>query len=210
MRLVYAEPVAIFLFLLFIILPLAELYVIVQVGQSIGIWWTLAILLADSFIGAYLARTQGRAVWDRFNMQMSAGKVPAREIVDGAMIILGGALLLTPGFITDIFGIILLLPPTRAICRGVMRKLAGRHPAGRPAFFVYDRFGNRAGRPNGNAAAGADPRTAGSPPPRRPTSAGPQSARGVYDVEGTAHEIPEDEHRLPRSTPPATSEGSDA
>jgi UPF0716 protein FxsA len=199
--------VAIFLFLLFIILPLAELYVIVQVGQSIGIWWTLGLLLADSFIGAYLARTQGRAVWDRFNMQMSAGKVPAREIVDGAMIILGGALLLTPGFITDIFGILLLLPPTRAIWRGVLKKVAGRHPAGRPAFFVYDRFGNRSGQP-GEQSAG--PRPAGSPPRGEPAAGRQRPPRGVYDVEGTAHEIPEDERRLPHATPPPRGEDPDA
>lgn len=187
---------AIFLFVLFIVMPLAELYVIVQVGQAIGIWWTLAILLADSFIGAYLARTQGRAVWDRFNAQMAAGKIPAREIVDGAMIILGGALLLTPGFITDIFGILLLLPPTRAIWRGLLKKLAGRHPAGRPVFFVYDRVGPRAGRTRGSG-----PRPAGSPPPPEQPPR-PRPARGAYDVDGTAYEIPEDGRRLPRETPP--------
>lgn len=190
---------AIFLFCLFILLPLAELYVIVQVGYAIGIWPTLAILLIDGFLGAWLARSQGRAVWQRFNAQMAAGKVPAREIVDGAMIILGGALLLSPGFITDIFGILLLLPPARAIWRGILKRIAGRHPAGRPVFFFYDRIGDRSFRGAGRSAP---------PPPRGPGPTGPPpgarsggSAAGrSYDVEGTAHEIRDADRGLPGET----------
>lgn len=182
---------AIFLILVFLVLPLAELYVIIQVGQAIGVLPTLAILFLDGFVGAYLARSQGRAVWDRFNSQMAAGRVPAREIADGAMIILGGALLLSPGFITDVFGILLILPPTRALWRGLLRRLAGRHPAGKPVFFIYDRVGpSRRGRGAADGP-GTGPQAA-SPPPRRPQRA------GSYDVEGTAHEIPEEERHLPR------------
>ncbi len=193
---------AIFLFCLFILLPLAELYVIVQVGDAIGIWPTLAILLIDGFLGAALARSQGRAVWQRFNDQMAAGKVPAREIVDGAMIILGGALLLSPGFITDIFGILLLLPPARAIWRGILKRIAGRHPAGRPVFFFYDRIGDRSFR--GGGGAPPPPRQPGGPGPRPgPTPGGaagtPRGSRS-YDVEGTAHEIGDADHVLPGET----------
>jgi UPF0716 protein FxsA len=115
------------LVLLFILVPIAELAVIIQVGQEIGVWWTIAILVADSVLGSVLMRAQGRAAWRRFSEATSAGRVPAREVVDGALVIFGGALLLTPGFITDIFGLILLLPPTRALVRRVLvRRLAHR------------------------------------------------------------------------------------
>ncbi len=102
---------ALLLFLVFIVLPLLELYVIIQVGGAIGVVPVLLLLLADGFIGAALARSQGRQVWVRFNETMAAGRIPAREILDGAMIMFGGALLLSPGFITDILGIFLLIPP---------------------------------------------------------------------------------------------------
>ncbi|MGH2986002.1 MAG: FxsA family protein, partial [Solirubrobacterales bacterium] len=114
------------LLFLFLLLPIAEIYVIVKVGQAIGILPTLAILLLDGFVGAALARSQGRTAWARFNLALAEGRVPARETFDGAMIIVGGALLLAPGFITDVVGFSLLFPPTRALLRGVLSRLAGR------------------------------------------------------------------------------------
>jgi UPF0716 protein FxsA len=115
------------LVLLFIVVPIAELAVIIQVGQAIGVWWTIALLIADSVLGSVLMRSQGRAAWRRFNDTTRAGRVPAREVLDGALVIFGGALLLTPGFITDILGLILLIPPTRAVVRGILaRRLAHR------------------------------------------------------------------------------------
>ena len=102
------------LFLAFIVLPIAELWLIIEIGGAIGVLPTLALLIVDSLVGAALARSQSRAAWERFNLALAEGRIPAKEIFDGAMIILGGALLLTPGFITDIFGIALLIPPTRA------------------------------------------------------------------------------------------------
>jgi UPF0716 protein FxsA len=115
------------LVLLFIVVPIAELAVIIQVGQLIGVWWTIALLIADSILGSILMRSQGRAAWRRFNDTTRAGRVPAREVLDGALVIFGGALLLTPGFITDVLGLLLLLPPTRALVRGVLaRRLAHR------------------------------------------------------------------------------------
>ena len=86
------------LVLLFIVVPIAELAVVIQVGQAIGVWWTIAILIADSILGAMLMRAQGRAAWRRFNQAMQAGRVPAREVLDGGLIMFGGLLLLTPGF----------------------------------------------------------------------------------------------------------------
>jgi UPF0716 protein FxsA len=115
------------LIVLFIVVPIAELAVIIQVGQEIGLWWTIALLLADSVLGSVLMRSQGRAAWRRFNQAVEAGRPPAREALDGALIIVGGALLLTPGFITDIGGLLLLLPPSRAVARRLLvRRFAKR------------------------------------------------------------------------------------
>jgi UPF0716 protein FxsA len=111
---------------LFILLPIAEIYVIVKVGEAIGILPTLALLILDGFLGAALARSQGRAAWLRFNQALAEGRVPAREVFDGAMIIVGGAFLLAPGFITDVIGVLLLLPPARAIFRGLVARMARR------------------------------------------------------------------------------------
>jgi UPF0716 protein FxsA len=105
------------LVLLFIVAPLLELYVILKVGDTIGWPWAILLLAADSVLGAVLLRSQGRAVWRRFNEALRSGRMPHREVQDGVLVIFGGAFLLTPGFITDILGILLLLPPTRAVIR---------------------------------------------------------------------------------------------
>ncbi len=115
------------LVLLFIVVPLAELYVIIEVGQAIGVLPTIAILLLDSVLGAALVRSQGRAVWRRFNEALAAGSMPHREVVDGVLVIVGAALLITPGFLTDVVGVMLLLPPSRALVRRLrVRRLGGR------------------------------------------------------------------------------------
>jgi UPF0716 protein FxsA len=115
------------LLLLFVIVPIVEIFVIIQVGEAIGVWLTIALLIADSILGSMLMRSQGRSAWRRFNTAISEGRVPAREVLDGALVIFGGALLLTPGFVTDIFGALFLIPPTRAVLRRVLvRRFAGR------------------------------------------------------------------------------------
>jgi UPF0716 protein FxsA len=108
------------LILLFILVPIVELAVIIQIGSLIGVWWTIGLLVADSILGSLLMRHQGRAAWRRFQTTIAEGRVPARETIDGALVIFGGALLLTPGFITDIFGAVFLLPPTRAVLRRIL------------------------------------------------------------------------------------------
>src|SRR6266513_3998576 len=117
------------LVLLFIVVPIVEIYVIIQVGQAIGALWTIALLVADSIAGSMLMRSQGRAAWRRFNEAMAAGRPPAREVLDGALVIFGGALLLTPGFLTDILGLVLLLPPTRAVVRAFSSRFVRRRLA---------------------------------------------------------------------------------
>jgi UPF0716 protein FxsA len=110
------------LIVLFIVVPIAELYVIIQVGEAIGLWPTLALLLADALLGSFLLKHQGRGAWRRFNQALAQRRFPGKEVVDGLLIVVGGTLLLAPGFITDIFGVILLVPPTRAIVRSVLKR----------------------------------------------------------------------------------------
>jgi UPF0716 protein FxsA len=120
------------LVLLFIVVPIAELAVIIQVGEAIGVWWTIAILVADSILGSVLLRVQGRAAWRRFVDSLRSGRVPAREVLDGGLVLFGGVLLLTPGFISDVLGILLLLPPTRAAARHLLSRRFERHLTGPP------------------------------------------------------------------------------
>jgi UPF0716 protein FxsA len=118
-----------FLILLFIIVPIAEIFVIIQVGQAIGALPTVALLIVDSIVGAWLLRSQGRRAWAAFRDALAGGRVPHREILNGALVIVGGAFLLTPGFISDAVGLLLLIPPTRAaIAAGITRMLMRRGP----------------------------------------------------------------------------------
>jgi UPF0716 protein FxsA len=105
------------LLLLFIIVPLAELYVILAVGDAIGVIWTIVLLAADSVLGTVLLRSQGRNAWRQFNEALQTGRMPHREVQDGIAIVFGSAFLITPGFLTDIFGLLLLIPPSRAVIR---------------------------------------------------------------------------------------------
>jgi UPF0716 protein FxsA len=114
----------------FIVLPLAELYVILEVvGPWLDWYGTVALLVVDSILGSLLLRAQGRAVWRRFNTVLAEGGMPHREVIDGVLIIFGGAFLITPGFITDIVGLLLLIPPTRAVVRRLLVKRLGRRLA---------------------------------------------------------------------------------
>jgi UPF0716 protein FxsA len=111
------------LLILFVVVPIAEIYVIIQVGQEIGALWTVLILIADSVIGARLLTWQGRRAWGAFQSALAEGRMPHREVLDGVLIIIGGAFLLTPGFITDAVGLLLLIPPTRAAFRRLLTRL---------------------------------------------------------------------------------------
>ena len=109
-----------------IVVPLVELYVLVQVGSLLGIVPTLALLLAMSLLGAYLLRREGARTWRAFRRALQAGRLPAREVADGALVIFGGALLLTPGFATDLFGLACVLPPSRAVLRRLLTRVVTR------------------------------------------------------------------------------------
>jgi UPF0716 protein FxsA len=163
------------LILLFIVVPVAELYVIIKVGELIGVLPTLILLLADAILGSMLLKHEGRGAWRRFNQALAERRFPGREVIDGALIIVGGTLLLTPGFLTDVFGLFLLLPPTRAIARRVLKRLT----IGRFAI----------------VGMGAGPGTFTHRP-----SGEPRPSRD-YDLDATAEEVPDDGHdqRLPRT-----------
>ena len=169
------------LVLLFIVVPIAELYVIIQVGELIGVWPTLLLLLIDAVGGAWLLKHEGRGAWRRFNLALAERRMPGKEVADGFLIILGGALLIAPGFITDIFGILLLVPPTRALARRLLR----RWTIGRVAVVGF---------PGGGATMGGF----GTGPGRGTNgSAGPSRS---YDYDVDAEEVGEDaefDHRLP-------------
>ncbi len=163
------------LVLLFILVPIVEIYVIIQVGGAIGAGPTIALLILDGFLGAFLLRQQGRAAWIRFNRALTENRLPHKEVLDGVLIIFGGALLLTPGFITDIVGLCLLIPPTRAVVRALMARIVkGRLSMGpRAATWGYGHV-RRQGARQRPAPAGARP----------------------DDIEGSGHEV-RDEDELP-------------
>lgn len=160
------------LVLAFIVVPIAELYVIIQVGGLIGVGPTLLLLLLDAVLGAWLLKHQGRSAWRRFNQALAERRLPGKEVADGFLVILGASLLIAPGFITDVFGILFLLPPTRAVARRILR----RWTVGRVAVV---------GMPVGAAMGGFG------------TGRG---ANRSYDYDVDAEEVPEDadfDHRLP-------------
>ena len=109
-------------FVLFLVVPLLEIWVLIQVGQAIGAWWTILLLIADSVFGAWLIRREGGRAWRALTAALGSGRMPAKELADGALILIGGTLMLTPGFVTDALGVLLILPFTRPLFR---RALAG-------------------------------------------------------------------------------------
>lgn len=155
------------LFIALIAIPIVELYVIVQVGQVFGVLPTLVLLVGISLAGAWLLRQQGAATWRRLRETLQRGEVPAKEVTDGALILLGGALLLTPGFVTDAVGLLLLLPPTRSAIKGAARRALGRAAASRfggpRGVRVYDARVTRVERSGSPTRRPGDPGSA--PPP---------------------------------------------
>jgi UPF0716 protein FxsA len=105
--------------LLFLVVPFAELFVLIQVGHVIGALPTIGVLVVVSIVGAWLVKREGLATLRRAREQIQLGRVPGRELVDGVLILFAGVLLLTPGFLTDVIGTLLLLPPVRAAARAV-------------------------------------------------------------------------------------------
>jgi UPF0716 protein FxsA len=111
---------ALLLLLLFVVMPIAELAVIVLVAQSIGVFNTLGLVILVSIVGAWLAKREGLGMITRVRASLDRGELPSREVADGFLILFAGALMLAPGFITDILALLLLVPPTRAVVRSAL------------------------------------------------------------------------------------------
>jgi UPF0716 protein FxsA len=124
------RAVQLLLFTVFIVVPLVEIYVLVQVGQVIGAWWTVGLLVLDSILGTWLIRREGSRAWRALQTTIQSGRTPGRELADGALILVGGTMMLAPGFVTDAFGILLILPVTRPMFRRLLSALAVRRVLG--------------------------------------------------------------------------------
>lgn len=114
------------LFLGFLVVPVLEIWFLIRVGSVIGGWQTVALLIADSLIGAWLVRREGRRAWAALRSAAESGRMPDRELADGAMIVAGGTLLMTPGFLSDVLGLFVILPFTRPIARRWLSWFLGR------------------------------------------------------------------------------------
>jgi UPF0716 protein FxsA len=113
--------------LLLILWPVAELFVAIKVAEAIGVLLTVLLLIAGWPVGMWLVRTEGRSAWKRLSAAIAASRPPGREVLNGALVLIGGGLLIVPGFITDLLGLLLLLPPTRSLARaGIVRNFQSR------------------------------------------------------------------------------------
>lgn len=126
-------------FIFFVLWPLAELFVIVEVARWLGFWMMLLLLIISWPIGIWLIRSQGRLAWQRLNATVSAGRVPTLEVIDGALVLLGGLLLMIPGFIGDVVGLLLMVGPLRKLADryasnhlgdGSLRRIVSMGPSG--------------------------------------------------------------------------------
>jgi len=123
------------LLLAFVAVPIIEIYLIIQVGSAIGGWETIGLLILISVVGAWLVRHEGFSILAKVQGSLSQGSVPTNAIIDGMLVLLAGALMLTPGFLTDGIGLVLLLPPSRTVVRNlVKRRFAGRVTVGGGAY----------------------------------------------------------------------------
>jgi len=166
-----------------IVVPIVELYVMVQVAGMIGVLPTVALVVLMCFAGAWLMKVEGLGVLRRMQRQLDDGQVPTAEAVNGVLIVIGGLLMLVPGFVTGVLGLLLLLPPVRALLRPVIVARAQRRiDRGRTRFMVFS-----------SGVPGAGP---------GPSRSGPSFGGPVYEA---------DSHLDPRSEPqPNGSPGPDA
>ena len=148
----------------FLVVPLAEIYVILQVGHAIGGWQTFALLVFESLLGGWIVKREGVRAWRSLRGALAGGGVPSRELLDGALVLVGGTLLLAPGFLTDILGFFLVVPFTRPLARRGLLAFAKRY------FVVVA---------PGATGTGMPPFRAGTRPPDH---AGPGGKNGSGDV----------------------------
>jgi UPF0716 protein FxsA len=115
-----------YVFLALLVVPVAEIALIVAVGSVIGGWQTIALLLVESALGAYLVKREGRRSWQALQSALNTGQMPGRELADATLVLIGGTLLLTPGFLTDMVGFFFILPLTRPVTRRWLQRVVER------------------------------------------------------------------------------------
>jgi UPF0716 protein FxsA len=120
------RPLGWFLLLAFVVVPIVEIYVLIQVGQVIGAWWTIALLVLDSALGSWLIRREGGRTFRALRTALQSGRMPGDELADGALVLIGGTLMLSPGFVLDVLGLLLILPLTRPVFRRVLSRVVTR------------------------------------------------------------------------------------
>lgn len=157
------------LFILFVLVPALELYLLIQVGTVIGAWNTFLLILATGLLGSWLAKSQGLATWRAMNQRFGQGQIPGKELMDGAIILVCAALLLTPGILTDAIGLAGLIPVTRALFRNTLTALFTANPAFRISFGagnVYNTYRSSATENDASGDSGhvssSDPIVSGS------------------------------------------------
>jgi UPF0716 protein FxsA len=113
-------------FVAFLVVPIVEIYLLIQVGQVIGPWWTVLLLVADSLFGSWLLKREGVRAWRALQLALTEGRMPTRELADAGLIVFGGTLLITPGFVTDVVGLFAILPFTRPFARRLLTAFVNR------------------------------------------------------------------------------------
>jgi len=140
------------LVLAFLAVPVVEIYVIIQVGQVIGAWPTVALLLLESLLGAWIVKREGSRAWAALRDSAGTGRLPATELADAGLVLVGGTLLLTPGFVTDLAGFFFVLPPTRPLARRLLGWFIARRAA--RALVTRAPWAGSGGFPGGGAPSG--------------------------------------------------------
>jgi UPF0716 protein FxsA len=165
---------------LFLVVPFVELVLLVWIGERVGFWPTVGLVVATALAGSWLAKREGLAALARFQARLAAGQPPGRELTDGLIILVAGILLLTPGVLTDVAGLLGLLPPTRALIRRQLEQRVRRAVAGgRVGFFA-------AGPPFATGTPFGAPPTPSVPAPAPARAAGGEveEATVIEEVEG--------------------------
>lgn len=158
------------LVVLFVVVPLVEIYTLIQVGQVIGGWWTIALLILSSVVGGWLIKREGARTFHALRSALAGGRMPARELADAGLVLIAGTLMLTPGFVTDVLGLLLVLPLTRPLARRALTAVVARRLlAGGPVAGMAGGgpFGPRGPRP-------AEPRDPRDPSEHRRPGSGPE------------------------------------
>ncbi|NNM44969.1 FxsA family protein [Knoellia koreensis] len=140
-------------FVLLLVVPIVEIAAIIGVGKLIGGWPTVLLLVAESALGAWLVKREGGRAWRALTTALSTGQMPSRQLADAALVLVGGTLLLTPGFVTDIVGFFFVLPITRPLARTVLEAAVARRLLG--GFTAYTGRGGGPGR-GGDGPSGPD------------------------------------------------------